>query len=204
MNDTPRFARAIERFDAANAEDPNRVVVGAEERSRELVYADQLTAMLGRFAPEASEALRLAARCQHLQRWKIPRSDYPMTRAGYHQWRTRLRDFHADLAASILRDAGYDDTMTGRVRSLIRKEALKTEPEAQMLEDVVALVFLESYLGDFVAGHGDYDEAKFFDILTKTAKKMSARGCDAALTMIVLPSALAPVVRGAMGGGTTR
>ena len=203
MTDTERFDRAIACFDAANADDPNRESAAGHERAKELLYAERLTAMLGRFAPDASETLRLAARCQHLQRWKIPRSDYPMTRAGYHQWRTRLRDFHADLAATILRDAGYDDAVIGRVRSLIRKEALKADAEAQALEDVVALVFLESYLGAFVGKHGDYDEAKFTDILTKTAKKMSARGREAALTMIALPSALAPVVRKAMSGAAT-
>jgi hypothetical protein len=123
-----------------------------------------------------------------------------MTRAGYHQWRARLRDFHADFAASILSAVGYDDTMTGRVRSLIRKEGLKVDPEAQALEDVVALVFFESYLDEFVDRHGDYDETKFSDILSRTAKKMSARGREAALTMIALPAALEPVVRNAMGG----
>jgi hypothetical protein len=200
MTDSRRFERAIERFDAANAEDPNSGSVAGQARPKELLYAERLTAMLGRFAPEASEALRLAARCQHIQRWKIPRSDYPMTRVGYHQWRARLRDFHADFAASILSAVGYDDTMTGRVRSLIRKEGLKVDPEAQALEDVVALVFFESYLDEFVDRHGDYDETKFSDILSRTAKKMSARGREAALTMITLPAALEPVVRNAMGG----
>jgi hypothetical protein len=198
MTDTERHTRAIARFDAANAEDPHRESAAGHERPKELLYAQRLTAMLGRFAPEASEALRLAARCQHLQRWKIPRADYPMTRAGYYQWRTRLRDFHADLAATILRAVGYDETIVSRVRSLIRKEALKADPEAQALEDVVALVFLESYLDPFVASHGDYDIAKFTDILTKTAKKMSARGRESALTMIALPAALEPLVRKAI------
>jgi hypothetical protein len=154
--------------------------------------------MLARYAPDAPEALRLAARCQHIQRWKIARADYPMTRPGYHQWRTRLRDFHADLAATILRQSGYDEAIVNRVRSLIRKEALKSDPEVQALEDVVDLVFLESYLNAFVAKHADYDEAKFVDILKKTGKKMSARGREAALTLISPPPALVPVIRKAM------
>jgi hypothetical protein len=198
MTDTERFARAIARFDAANADDPNREAVAGQVRPRELVYAERLTAMLARYAPDASEALRLAARCQHIQRWTIQRAGYPMTRAGYFRWRTRMRDFHADLAAAILRDSGYDDAIIGRVRSLIRKEALKADAESQALEDVVALVFLESYLHDFVVRHGDYDEAKFVDILKKTGRKMSARGREAALSMIALPSELEPVVRNAM------
>ena len=197
--DDERFLLAIARFDAANAEDPNRETVGGRERPKELLYAERLTAMLGRYAPEASAALRLAARCQHIQRWKIPRADYPMTRPGYHQWRTRLRDFHADLAATILREAGYDEAIIARVRALIRKEALKSDPEAQALEDIVDLVFLESYLDDFVARHPDYDRAKFVDILRKTARKMSARGREAALTLISPPPALVPVIREAIG-----
>jgi hypothetical protein len=161
-----------------------------------------MTAMLARYVPDAPEPLRLAARCQHIQRWKIARADYPMTRVGYHQWRNRLRDLHADLAATILREAGYDDATIARVRSLVRKEALKTDADAQALEDVVDLVFLESYLAGFVAAHGDYDEAKFVDILGKTGKKMSARGREAALTLIELPPALVPVVKKALGTPT--
>ena len=196
--DSARFARAIACFDAANGEDPNRESDGGGVRPKELLYAERMTAMLARFAPQASEPLRLAARCQHIRRWKIPRADYPMTRAGYQQWRVRLRDFHAELAGAILRDAGYDDATIARVGSLIRKEALKTDAEAQALEDVVDLVFLESYLADFVAEHPGYDEAKFVDILKKTGRKMSARGREAALTLISPPPALLPVIRKAM------
>jgi len=121
-----------------------------------------------------------------------------MTRVGYQQWRVRLRDFHAELAGAILRDADYDDATIARVRSLIRKESLKSDGEAQTLEDIVDLVFLESYLADFVAGHPGYDEAKFVDILQKTGRKMSVRGRQAALTLISPPSALLPVIRKAM------
>ena len=200
MNTSERFAAAIGRFDAANAEDPNREVDGGHERPKALVYAERLTAMLARFAPDASEALRLAARCQHLQRWKIPRGEYPMTRAGYHQWRNRLRDFHAELAARILAETGYDAATIARVASLIRKEALKIDSEAQALEDVVALVFLESYLAEFVVEHDGYDESKLIDILTKTARKMSPRGREVALARIHLPGEFVNVVRKAIAG----
>lgn len=193
-----RFAAAIARFDAANAEDPSFDIVDGARRPKALVYSDRMVAMLARFVPDASEALELAARCQHIERWKIPRIEYPMTRAGYQQWRTRLRDFHADRARAILRDAGYDDATIGRVRALIRKEGLKTDAEAQALEDIVALVFLESYLGDFVAKHAGYDDAKFVDILRKTARKMSAQGRAAALSRIAPPAALMPAIRVAM------
>ena len=193
-----RFHAAVERFDAANEVDPNRETVDGCARPKELVYAERLTAMLARVAPEASLALRLAARCQHIERWMIPRATYPMTRAGYLQWRLRLRDHHAERAAAILRAAGYDDSSIGRVCSLLRKEALKSDAEAQTLEDVVALVFMESYLGEFVGAHPDYDEAKFVDILQQTARKMSARGRGHALTLITPPAALLPLIRRAI------
>ena len=157
--------------------------------------------MLARFAPDASDTLRLAARCQHVERWTIPRTDYPLTRAGYEKWRTRLRDFHAERAGAMLHEAGYDAATIARVGALIRKERLKADAEAQALEDVVALVFMESYLDDFVARHAGYDEAKLVDILRKTARKMSARGREFALTSISPPAALQPVIRKALDSG---
>ena len=196
--DRRRFALAMARFDAANAEDPNRESVGGRDRPKELAYAERMSAMLAQFAPEASEALRLAARCQHIQRWKAPRTDYPMDRTGYLQWRKKANRFHADVAGEILREAGYDDASIARVAALLKKEALKSDPEAQTLEDVVDLVFLESYLAGFVAAHGDYSTEKCLDILRKTAKKMSPRGRAAAVSLIALPAALAPLVQSAI------
>jgi hypothetical protein len=198
MADPDRFERAIARFDAANGEDPNRVSIDGRARPKELVYAERMTAMLARFAPEAPETVRLAARCQHIERWKMPRSDYPMDRIGYLQWRKRANQFHARVADDILRDAGYDDATIARVATLLRKESLKSDPEAQTLEDVVDLVFLESYLADFVAAHRDYSTDKLVDILRKTAKKMSARGRAAAVSLIAIPADLAPLVAGVM------
>jgi hypothetical protein len=200
--DSARFDRAIARFDAANAEDPNQEVVGGRERPKELVYAERLTAMLARFAPDASEIARLAARSQHIQRWKVARTEYPMDRIGYLQWRKRLYKFHAQLAGEILREVGYDEATVGRVGTLLKKEALKSDPEVQTLEDVVDLVFLESYLADFVAKHGQYDLAKFTDILAKTAKKMSPRGREAAVSLIQAPPELAPLIRSVMSAAT--
>jgi len=195
-----RSARAIARFDAANAEDPNKEAVDGRARPKELVYAERMTAMLARFAPDASEALRLAARCQHIERWKIPRADFAPDRIGYLQWRKKLNKFHAQVAGDILREVGYDEATIERVGALLKKESLKSDADAQALEDVVALVFLESYLADFVAAHAEYEPAKFADILAKTAKKMSPRGRAAALTLIALPPAVAPAVRRAMDG----
>jgi Domain of unknown function (DUF4202) len=199
ITETERFNRAIAGFDAANAQDPNRESANGREYPKELLYAERMSAMLERFAPAASEALRLAVRCQHIQRWKIPRSEYPKTPRGYKQWRTRLMEFHAETAGAILRECGYADDMTGRVQALLKKRGLKSNPETQILEDVIDLVFLESYLADFVASHGEYDEAKWIDILRKTAVKMSASGRAAALTLVTLPQHLSPLVHRVIG-----
>jgi hypothetical protein len=171
MPDRAQFESAIARFDALNSADPH---------GRELTYAQRMTAWLDRLEPAASEPLRLAARAQHLMRWKIPRESFPKDRAGYLKWRTTLYDFHADRAGKVMRDAGYDDATIARVRSLIRKENLKSDPEAQLLEDVICLVFLENYFAEFAK---DHDEEKLIRILRKTWKKMSLHGHQAAMAL---------------------
>ena len=178
--DLERFNAAIARFDAANADDPTTEVFQGAVYPKELLYAQRMTAWLDNIAPEASEALRLAVRCQHIQRWTIPRHTYAMDRHGYLRWRTTLAKFHADTAAAILRDAGYDDATIQRVQTLLRKERLKRDPEVQCLEDVICLVFLEHYLAAFATQH---DEVKVLDILRKTWTKMSPRGHEVALAL---------------------
>ena len=184
--DLERFNAAIARFDAANADDPTTEVFQGAVYPKELLYAQRMTAWLDNLAPEASEALRLAVRCQHIQRWTIPRHTYAMDRHGYLRWRTTLAKFHADTAAAILRDVGYDDATIQRVQALLRKERLKRDPEVQCLEDVICLVFLEHYLAAFATQH---DEVKVLDILRKTWTKMSPRGHEVALTLPMSPEA---------------
>ena len=180
------FNAAIARFDAANADDPTTEVFQGAVYPKELLYAQRMTAWLDNIAPDASEALRLAVRCQHIQRWTIPRHTYAMDRHGYLRWRTTLAKFHADTAAAILRDVGYDDATIQRVQTLLRKERLKRDPEVQCLEDVICLVFLEHYLAAFATQH---DEVKVLDILRKTWTKMSPRGHEVALTLPMSPEA---------------
>lgn len=186
MTHGQRFEQAISRIDAANAADPNRTVVDSVEVPHELHYSRRMTQWLDRLEPGASEALRLAVRCQHLCRWQIPRASFPMTRAGYHQWRTTLGRLHGEKAAEILEQIGYDAGTVARVRSLVRKEGLKSDPETQVLEDVACLVFLEDELADFAARH---DEAKVVNILRRTWGKMSPRGREAAQALELPPGA---------------
>lgn len=188
--DVKRFNKAIEMIDALNQQDPDLEEADGNPYPKALLYSARMTAMLDRYAPNASEALQLAARCQHIERWKIARDTYPMTKAGYYQWRTALKAFHAEKTRGILQAAGYDDSLIAHVCALVMKALPSANKEAQILEDVVVLVFLESYLEQFVNTHANYDAAKFADILTKTLKKVSPAGRYAAMTMITMPLSL--------------
>jgi hypothetical protein len=192
--DAERFKKAIQSFDAANAEDSHLECVDGVSYPKELLYAQRMTTWLDRFAPDASEALRLAARGQHIRRWVMPRNRYPMDRRGYLQWRTALAKFHADTAADILRQVGYAEAFIGRVQSLIRKEGLTRDPEVQCLEDVICLVFLESYCADFAAHH---ETARMLPIIRKTWEKMSPRGREVACTL-ALPEEVRRLVEAAL------
>lgn len=193
-----RLTRAIELFDAANAADPNTAIEDGKAIPKELLYAQRMSAMLVRFAPEADETIRIAVRAQHIERWKIPRSDYPINRAGYYKWRTTLYGFHAERASALMREAGCDAVLIARVAAMLKKESL-ADPDTQMMEDVAALVFIESYMADFAAQHPEYDEAKWRGIIAKTWRKMSPRGQAFALSGIRLPEALAPLIKKAVG-----
>ncbi len=179
-----RFEQAIAAIDAANAQDPNREQIDGVERPRELVYGQRMSARILRFAPDAPESIRLAARAQHICRWEIPRTNFPTGRTGYLKWRTQLYGHHAERAARILERVGYDAETVERVGSLVRKQRLRSDPEVQLLEDVACLVFLEHYFHDFAAKHST---EKLHDILRKTWRKMSERGRAAALKLPLAP-----------------
>lgn len=168
-----RFHDALRRLDALHAEDPTRERDGERELPAELLYAERMTAMLSRIAPDASEALRLAARAQHLARFRVPRSSQPDGRAGYLKWRTEQQRAHAALAREVLAASGYDDELQGRVESLVMKKRLAADPEAQLLEDCACLVFLGWYLEPFAAKES---EADVLEILRKSWKKMGEVG----------------------------
>jgi len=191
-----RLSEAFSRFDAANTADPNRFVVDGVEQPKELVYAKQMTAWQRRLYPDASEALQLAARSQHIRRWEIARESFPMDRAGYHKWRTTLYGFHADKAERTLREVGYDDLTVGRVRSLLKKERLKDDPETQALEDIICVVFLENYFTAFADKHED---EKVVVIVKRTWAKMSPRGHAAAMGL-TMPEKAKELVRRALAG----
>jgi hypothetical protein len=160
----------VRRFDEENARDPHVEQVAGVAHPRELLYAQWLTAWVLKLCPEASEELRLAARCQHLCRWMMPRESYPMTRAGYLKWREALKRFHAQRAGEILREVGYPEAVIARVQSLNLKQDFPRDAEGRVLEDALCLVFLEHQFGDLARKTAD---DKMVNALQKAWRKMS-------------------------------
>jgi hypothetical protein len=168
--DGARFAGALHRFDEENARDPNRETADGVAQPREWLYAQRLSDWVLRLQPDASEALRLAARSQHLCRWEIPRQSYPMTRAGYLQWRATLKKFHAQKAGDILRGLGYPDDLVRRVQDLNLKKDFPGDPESCVLEDALCLVFLQFQFAELAAKTA---EDKTINALQKSWQKMT-------------------------------
>jgi len=195
------FDKAVELIDAANNEDPNQVTVDGKVWPKERLYSERMADMQVRFAPAADDAVKLAIRAQHVQRWKSARTDYPEGRQGYMQWRTGLYKLHADTAADLLANAGYAEEFIERVKQAVGKRALKINKDTQLLEDVADLVFIEHYMLDFAQKHPEYDEDKWLDIIRKTWKKMSQPAQQFALAgNITLPESLLPLIQKAVGG----
>lgn len=186
---TQRLEQTLHKIDEYNSADPNRVLENGESRPWELVHARAMTRWIEALEPNPSEALRIAARSQHIGRWKIPRDDYPRNRKGYHQWRNALKQFHADVTADIMASAGYDEATIERVRKMNRKEGLQgtdPDPEVQCIEDALSLTFMEYRLEQFATREG-YPEDKVVNILRKTMKKMSPAGLARAQTLEFSP-----------------
>lgn len=167
-----QLKNAFAAFDAYNAQDPNQETYAGISHPKELLYAQRMTDRLAAYAPEVPEYLQLAARGQHIGRWEIPRKSYPMDRKGYLKWRNELKFHHAKIAEGILKDCGYDANTIEIVKFLLLKRELQQNPDTQLLEDVICLVFIEYYLEDFAAQH---EEEKVIDIIRKTMKKMTPR-----------------------------
>ena len=198
MGDTDRFQRVIRSIDQANGEDPNSEVVDGVAWPKEQLYGMRMQEWVEELDPGASEALRIAARSQHIRRWEIPRSDYPMDRKGYLRWRTTLYAFHADRASEILRAQEYDAETIEHVRALLQKRNLRTDTDVQTLEDAAALVFLVHHLDDFLK-RDDIGEEKAIDIIRKTWEKMTERGHEAASALTLSDESTALLEKASTG-----
>lgn len=185
---TTRLDHAFTAIDAANSQDPNL----EDGQPASLLYGQRMTAEQQSLFPDASEPLRIACRGQHIERWTLPRSDYPMDRSGYLQWRQDQGRRHAERIAGIMSEAGYDDDQIDRARKMLTKQGIKRDPEVQALEDVICFTFIRWYLGDFMAEQPD---DKMPRIIERTARKMSAEGRAKALAEFAMPDHLAQYFR---------
>ena len=181
VNDNKLFQRAIQKFDSAHLEDPTKISIDGEKISWSLHYHQRMTYWVLHLEPKASEPLLLAAHSQHIRRWKIPRENYPMDKPGYKRWRKTLAKFHASEVAKILLAIGYKQHTVNRLKELLQKIRLKLDPEVQLLEDAICLVFLENEFSKFAQKH---DEKKMIVILQKTWIKMSPKGHQEALALV--------------------
>lgn len=180
MFNIERFQKTVSLIDKANLQDPNQEMLQGSSYPKELLYSNRMTIWLEKLSPDASEELRIAARAQHIERWKIPRDSYPMDRDGYKKWRKELMEYHAQRAGELMAEAGYDEQSIKRVQGLIKKHKFKTDAESQMLEDVVCLVFLDNYFSAFSKEHLE-DKDKLNRIIEKTWNKMSQNARELAL-----------------------
>lgn len=185
---TDRIRAAVNRFDEIHRQDPRQVEFRGETYPREYLHAVKLSEWVTTLCPQASPELRIAARCNALRRWEIPRDTYPRTTAGYHKWRKALQKFHAAAAEPILREEGFGEAEIQRVRSLILMENFPRDPETQVLEDADCLTFLETKFHNYLA---EWDEGKTVRILKGTLKKMSPAAKDAAVRLPLSPAARA-------------
>lgn len=194
MTDRSRLSGLLDEIDKVNAADPTRQQCDdGQMKPAAMVYGQRMSEVLAGFAPEASEALQIAVRAQHIERWKRRREDYAEGKAGYLQWRRDAAKFHADRIASLMAEAGYDFSDRERVAALVRKEGIKSDHEAQTLEDVACLVFMRWYFADFASSRS---QEELLRIVEKTARKMSPEGRRAALRL-PLPADLVPAVTAA-------
>jgi Domain of unknown function (DUF4202) len=193
MFDSAKELEARKRFDTIHSQDPQTSVnASGETVPRELLEADHLEAWVRKLCPEPSLALRLAARCQHLGRFAVPRTAYEPGRVGYLKWRKDMARRHAELATTILRDLGAPQELLDGVQNIQLKQDLKGNPDGQAMEDALCLSFLEH---EFVPFIDRYEDQKIIDIVSKTWRKMSPAARDLALGLPLSGRALTLVQR---------
>ncbi|WP_170400489.1 DUF4202 domain-containing protein [Ruegeria arenilitoris] len=179
-----RKQAVLDAIDAANTQDPNL----DDGQPIELLYGQRMSAEMDRLFPNASDVLQIAARGQHVERWKLARSEYPEGRAGYLAWRKAQGVHHAEVVMAMMEQAGYGADEIEAAGRMLRKQGIKRDDEVQALEDVICFVFLKWYFAPFAAKHS---AEKIQSIVEKTARKMSAEGRTRVLSEFDLPEHLA-------------
>jgi hypothetical protein len=93
-----RLESVLRKIDDVNAADP----VSAESDGKMLPRAShcgkRMSAVLEGFMPDA---LRIAARAQHIERWAVPRANYAEGRIACFNWRKDPQKYHAENAAGL-------------------------------------------------------------------------------------------------------
>ena len=170
---------AFNAFDQYNKQDPHTFLWDGNAYPQEYFLSLKLYDWVIRLNPTATEPLLLASRSQHIGRWEIPRSAYPLNREGYLAWRKALGLYHAEKSGQLMQQAGYTHEIIDRVKQIILKQKLKVDEEVQTMENALCLVFLQF---QYEAFWPQYPE-KIVGILRKSLKKMDAEGHRYALTL---------------------
>ena len=182
-----QLVAAFKKFDEYNQNDPNIFVWDGVSYAKEYFLSIKLYEWILKLSPDAAEELLLASRSQHIGRWEIPRSAYPLGREPYLKWRSDLALYHAEKAAQILRDIGYEEEKIARVQQIILKKKIKVDSEVQLMENALCLVFLQYQYEDF---HPLHSEEKVVTILKKSLLKMDQQGHQFALGLTFSPKGL--------------
>lgn len=168
-----QYTTAVELINTVHNQDPNTETVDGDEIMAELLYSQRMLSILEKVQPNASFGLKLAAQCQHIGRWSIPRATFSMDKKGYYQWRAAIMEHQLTVSTSTLKQAGIEDDDISIIADALKNKADKSNINASIIEDTACLTFIKWYLVPF-AGQFDPEKAKV--ILQKTANKMSDRG----------------------------
>lgn len=172
MEYSSTYKSAINLISEAVRTDPKKI---SEKMTDAQFYSEKMAEEIRNLEQSIDEHIDIAARCQHLFRWEIPRSSYPMNKTGYYQWRKYLYEYQAEKTGILLKEAGYNNYLIEKCCSLIRKKDLGKSHETQLIEDTACIVFVKYYLNDFIPKHS---KDKLIDILRKTTLKMSQKALD--------------------------
>ncbi|NMT62426.1 DUF4202 domain-containing protein [Marinobacter orientalis] len=183
MTQPTLLACALDKIDAANRADPNCEQLDGQSLPKEYAYSQHMTRWLFELEPQPSERMQIACRAQHIERWTMPRRDFPEGRKAYYEWRQACGRMHGRRAAEIMAECGYPEDECKRVETILTKRELRKDGDTQLLEDVACMVFLERYFADFYEQNADYDREKWLRIVRRTWGKMSPRGHEAALKL---------------------
>lgn len=170
----------IEAIDTRNSKDPNQIQADQGPVPAELIYGQRMSDWLCRLYAQPSQALQIAVRAQHIERWQVARSDFPEGRTGYLKWRTYLYSFHAERIGQLMQELDCNSNLTERVQFLVAKKKLFHDPETGALEDTACLVFLDHYFDDFIK---EFNDTKIISIIQKTWGRMTEIGHMAALQL---------------------